>query len=839
MMEAEHNAAATSVVGRDAQRAAVLALLGEARLVTLVGPAGVGKTHLAAAVALEARSAFPFGCAFVELGSVRPDFLVGAVATALGVAETSWQSLEQALRDRVSNNPYLLVMDNCGHMLEAVSGLVSRLLAGCPGLVVLATTSQRLGLMDERALAVPPLARSEAESLFVQRARKADTDIEVDVERVAEVCSRLGGMPLAIELAAARAGSLGLAGLQSSLGEPQRSVPDVLQWSYCLLNENERRLFRRLGVFVGAFDLEAVTWIGTDVDSGMVADLASRLADNSLLVADGEALGGRWRMLKAVRTHALNELAAAGEEPDGRRRHLEWAVATAAGLETVLDTDRSWRSRFDVAVDDLRAALDGASGCDVLAHQLARSLGHLCYARQFLLEARQRYQQAAACAPDGSAAAADLQSAAAVAMAEHRGQPAFLLLEAAAQRARSAGDGAAQAIALASAVCIASRFPAAFDDEVPHQQLRQMVEEARHVAPPDQSLVAAYLAAAEAWNATGVKTIPDQALARAAVHAARAANDPVLVMAALDAVIGGEGAAGRFRAAQRLSSERIERFHRLPRHDPRAGPELIDTLHMAPLVALAAGDLPHALDAGRLTWDDPFNGRYLQASKQVIPLMLRGRFDEALSFAAIMWDGWQQMGRPSARWMAPAVHAAALINGLRARADDYREWLSHAYALAAPRGQGHISDGFAAFADPRLALHAGSIEDAVASAINLPTMPPWYETTHHFFDAYAWATAAEVAVVAGLPDAGDWLAAASPAGTECAWAAACLLRARGRLHHDQDAMRQSLAGWDRIGARFERACTLVLLPDRARQGWLELGSLGCQSAATAAAVSAR
>ncbi|HYT09400.1 MAG TPA: AAA family ATPase, partial [Mycobacteriales bacterium] len=196
----------TSFVGRAAESAAVHALLGEARLVTLVGPAGVGKTRLAAAVASGAGSAFPSGCAFAELAPVRPDFLAQAVAAVLGVTERPGQPLEQALHERLGEGRRLLVVDGAGHLLDAVGDLVGRLLAGCPRLVVLATSREPLGIPGERVLPVPALALvdpaipgsngSEAGTLFLDRARATGAGVDADPELVADLCSRLGGMPL-------------------------------------------------------------------------------------------------------------------------------------------------------------------------------------------------------------------------------------------------------------------------------------------------------------------------------------------------------------------------------------------------------------------------------------------------------------------------------------------------------------------------------------------------------------------------------------------------------------------------------------------------------------------
>jgi len=805
--------AAARLVGRAAERAAVLAALGDARLVSLTGPGGVGKTRLARGVAPEVAAGLPFGCAVVELVPVGQAYLTQAVATALEVTERPGQPLDQAVQERLSQGGSLLVVDGCdAQEPEAVAGLLGRLLDGCPELVVLTTGREPLGIAGERVIPVPPLdPAGDGAALFRERARGPARD--ADPRLVGEVCTRLGGVPLAIELVAAGGGDLERVG--------DGGVPAALDWGHAQLDDDERRLLRRLGVFVRGFDRAAAGQVGIVADPG---DLIDRLTARRLLVPDGD---DRWRLPGPVGAYARDRLAEAGEAAACRARYRQWAAETAAELADRLDTDQPWRSQFELVADDLRAALDGAPEPGDAPHRLARALARLCYGRQFLLEARHHFGQAAVRALDDATAAADLRAGADVSMAEHRGEPAFAMLQESARRADSVDDPAGQAVALAAAVCVGSRFPATFTDEVPHEVLCELLGAARRVAPAGDPTVAAYLAAADAWNATGRKTIPDAALARTALAAARAADDPVLIIAALDAVTSGAGGAGRFREAQELSAERLRQFDRLRRSDPRAGIEIIDTLHVTPLVAVAAGELTAAVAAAGRAWDDPFSGLYMRASKQVVPLMLCGRFDEALRFAATMWDGWQGAGRPAARWMAPAVHSAALIHAFRGQSEAYREWLRRADEMAAPRGQGHISDSFAAYADPRAALHAGDLERAVGAVVDLSCTPPWAQAAHQFYDAYAWAVAAEVAVVAALPDAADRLAVAAPAGAENPWAAACLARAHGRRSADRDALRESVAGWERIGARFERACTLLLLPDRAADGYAELVALGC------------
>ncbi|MEV6593948.1 ATP-binding protein [Streptomyces acidicola] len=848
-------------VGRAAERADVRAALGRERLVTLTGPPGVGKTRLAAVVASEAAQEFPGGGGFAELMPVRPEFLAQAVATALGVTERPGQPLEQALQERLGQGRCLLVVDGCEHSSAAVTGLVGRLLDGCPHLVVLATGHEPLRISGEHVLQLGALPVTEtsgsgavrgAVELFLDRARGTGGDRR----HAARVCAGWGGTPLAVELVAAGAGSpdAGLgerreAGEVGDTGEAERAIA----WSYGRLNADERRVLRQLGVFLRGFDAAAahalaagagsgdgsgtVVRAGSGTDTTETATLLDRLAARALLVR-GRPDVGLWRMPPAVRALARERLVIEGEVAVCRARHLAWAVATATELEEAAaegthagGSGRNWQARFDKVADDLRAALDGAGAHPAPEpHRLARALAHLCYARQFLVEARTHFRTAGALAPTPAAAAADLRAAADVAMTEHRGDLAYPLLREAAQHAAAAGDAAAQAVALSFAACIGSRFPATFTDLVPYEELRTLLEEARRLAPPGDRLVAAYLAAAEAWNATGQKTAPDAELAQVALDAARAAADPVLIAGAIDAVCGGYGVIGRFREAHRLSDERLRLFDRLPRHDPRIGLEIIDTLHVVPLAAVAAGDLPRALTAARRAWDDPLSGLYMRASKSVAPLALSGRFDEALHYAATMWDGWRRAGRPTARWMAPAVHAAALVHGLRGDVEGarlHREWHDRARRMAEPSDPRSIAASFAAFAEVRVALHTGAVDDALAAAVDI-TAAPWSQGTHQFYDAYSWAVAAEAAVCAGLPDAVERLAAAAPAGAENAWAAACLARAAGRLHGDRDALLESVAGWERIDAAFELACTLVLLPDRAAEGLAQLASSRCR-----------
>jgi len=839
----------TSFVGRDAEQAAVRSAVDASRVVSLVGSGGVGKTRLAVLMAGQLAPAFPAGTVYVDLVPVREGFISQAVAALLGLAEGPGRSLDAALHEHLARGRWLLVLDNCEHLLSVVAAFVEKLLADCGDLTVLATSRERLAIPGERVITVPPLSLpSEAEALFVDRALASDPGFAVAPSAVREVCARLDGMPLAIEIAAARSASLGMDGLLAGLDDHlrllaggrradgrHRSLRAVIDWSHDLLDGDERVMFRRLGAFVGGFDLDAAVAVSALPGRGVVADLLGRLTDKSLLTHRGAAGGSRWLMLETIRAYATGKLADSEDAAAVRAAHLRWAASCAAGLERRAAEGLPWRAAFDAVADDLRAAAgrDGGPGSSATSHGLARTLGHLAYARRFMVESREHYLAAAARAAGPAEAAADLRAAADVAMAEGHGDAAFALLTEAAALAGTAGDESAAVSALAWAIVIADRFAAQFAGEIPHERLRALLDEAAARCPPGDPSAAALVAAAAAWIAQPEKTVPDPDLSGAALAAARRTGDPVLITGALDAVVGVLDAGGRLRLAHQVNSERATLLGRLPRHQPRAGIEIIDTIHMVTEIAVTAGDLPDALATARLAQDDDIaRGQpHMTASKPVLPLVLQGRFDEAAAHAGLMWDSWRQAGRPPARWMGPAVYGMVLAHGLRGDDDARREWLGRVAELVGAPGavSGANLAAVAAFTSARIAVHDGRPDAAAEAIAGLEVKAgPWYSEPHWYsLRPYAWAVAAEVAVLGGAPDAAGRLAAAAPAGDENYWAAACLARAAGRLHGDGDALLRSVTAWERIGARFERACTLLLIPGRSAEGAAELRALGC------------
>jgi predicted ATPase len=819
--------ARTSFVGRRRERAEIIDLLAAERLVTLVGPGGVGKTRLAWAVAAEAGPGYPFGGAYVDLVPARDESVPQAVAAALGVGEGPQQPLEAALTGRLARGRTLLVLDNCEHVVEGVAAFVDTVLGLCPTATILATSRERLAVPGERTVQVGPLPLgSDAERLYHERAAAVDPGGDADPGMVTDLCARLDGLPLAIELAAARSHALGGLGLVAGLGDylrllaggrgstvRHRSMRSVISWSHDLLDASEQALFRRLGVFTGGFDLPAVAAV-TDTTTAEAADLLGRLVDKNLVALD--RVEGRWRMLATIRAYAIDQLHAHDEYEHIRQRHRRWAGEVADALRRRFDG--GWERDFDAIADDLRAALAGA-GTD--AHRLARLLGCLTFARRFFAEAQNHYLAAARLATDPADALTDVRNAAAAGLRLAGRAPGYRHLVAVADRPDS--DPVTRARALAHAVVLTHRFVAQPID-VSGEQTRALLAEAQKLADPADPETAALLATARAWAAApGTDLIgPDGELARAAVEAARAADDPVLLLGALDALGVAVAGAGRLREAHRIAQQRLSLLARIPRHEPYAMVEVMDAFLMASAHAVGAGDLGAALAGAARGEDDQRGAHPYLGTRQVLALVLAGRFDEALRRADTAWAAWQRNGLPPMRWAAPQVYAAALAHGLRGdgRHPIWRDRALQIGGVADPADLPFLA-AVAAFVDARLALHHGpgpTAGDLVRRAVaDLPE--PWYAP-------YARAAGAELAVAAGLPQAPDLLRAAATAGAENDFAAATLARAHARLTADPAAFLDAAERYERIGARFERAATLLLVPRHADEGHAELTALG-------------
>jgi predicted ATPase/DNA-binding CsgD family transcriptional regulator len=828
----------TTFVGRSRDVETVLDRIGRAGLVTLLGPGGVGKTRLAAAVAEAVAAPGPGIVAFVDLVPVRAGSVLPALAGAYGVQEHPPRSLADAVVDRLRSERSLLVLDTCEHLVDHVGPVVERILTDCPDTTVLATSRQRLGVSGEHLVLVGPLPLDgDAQRLLLDRAKAVSPDFAADPALLAEICARLDGLPLAIELAAARVASLGADGLLAVLDDQlrlltggrradarHRSLQDVLQWSHDLLDEPERAMFRQLCLFVGGFGLSAAEAVVLPRSRGELTDLLGRLVDKSLVMhRAGPGGRGRWRLLDTVRAFGQRQLTAAGEADDVCRRHLAWAAATAEALAP--DETGDWATAFDAVADDLRAALARTDPApDDTAHRLAVGLARLTFARGYFAEAREHYRAASARAGAPAQAVRDLRHAADAAVIVSDGTAALRLLLQAADRAGATGN--ARATALAHAVIVAVRYAAESDEPMSRSDRTRLLRQAGEATDGTDPTTAAVLAAARAWHELS-ESVTSATQARIAVRAARRAGDAALVALCLDALGTAAVQLGRPLRAHRIAELRMKVVAALSAHDPAGAAEMTDAHHVAVSAAVAAGDLPAARLAVRCAQaGDPVGTHpYLAMPRLIRVLALSGRFDEAVEAAHTLWDNWVRDGRPVMAWMSSALAAVALVHGLRGDGQ-YDLWRSRALEVAGhdnPRRSGDLA-AVIAFADARIAMHAGDTGRAAELVERCSDAFP-----ERWWEGYARAAGAELAVVAGLPDAAEMLARLAPVASEHRWAAAVLTRAQGRLTGEPAVIRHALALWDRLDSRFERACTLTLLPGHEAAGYSELAVLGCAS----------
>jgi predicted ATPase/class 3 adenylate cyclase/DNA-binding CsgD family transcriptional regulator len=400
----------TSFVGRDAQLTQLRELLADDRLVTLTGAGGVGKTRLAIQVAAAMAGEFSDGTWYVDLAPITdPDVVPIAVARALGLPDQPGRSTMDTLLQFVRDRQMLVVLDNCEHLLDATADLVVALLSGAAGLTFLATSREAIGVAGEVSWRVPSLSLAdEAIALFTDRASRARPDFTLTDDNgatVGEICARLDGVPLAIELAAARVRALSLAEILESLHDRfrlltggartavrrQQTLRASVDWSHALLTEPERVLFRRLAVFLGGFDLDAAQAVagGGDVQRYQVLDQLTLLVDKSLVVADDTGGRTRYRLLETVRQYALEKLGESGEADAVRARHCDHYTALAALLDAPAGSDYEQRvEQAEIEIDNLRAAFGWSrENSDIeLALVLASSLQPLWQARGRLRE---------------------------------------------------------------------------------------------------------------------------------------------------------------------------------------------------------------------------------------------------------------------------------------------------------------------------------------------------------------------------------------------------------------------------------------------------------------------
>ncbi|HEY6071876.1 MAG TPA: adenylate/guanylate cyclase domain-containing protein, partial [Anaerolineales bacterium] len=363
----------TSFIGREKEIAGIKELLSTKRLVTLTGSGGTGKTRLAQEVGAQVLEAFPNGVWLVELAPLTdPAQIIPSMAQVFGLQPLPFQTLEAMVTDYLREKKALLILDNCEHLIEACARLADGLLHQCAGLKILASSREALGIAGEAAYPTPSLAGSEAERLFVERARAVNPKFDpADTASIAQICTRLDGIPLAIELAAARTKLLSAEQIARRLDDRfhllvggsrtalprQQTLRALIDWSYDLLSDAEKRLLQFASVFAGGWRLEALEAASEDPDA---LEHLEQLINKSLVVTEDHEGEMRYFMLETIRQYAREKLFDAGEVPQARDRHFSYFVKVSEGLWETFRSDNimpvvKW---MRLEVENLRAAME-------------------------------------------------------------------------------------------------------------------------------------------------------------------------------------------------------------------------------------------------------------------------------------------------------------------------------------------------------------------------------------------------------------------------------------------------------------------------------------------------
>jgi predicted ATPase/DNA-binding CsgD family transcriptional regulator len=818
----------TPFIGRAQERVALRRAVAEHRLVTAVGPGGVGKTRLAIRVADDLVAEHPDGVWFVDLVRVtEPVTVITSVAEAVGVPENVGASPHDALVASLSRRKALLVIDNCEHLLDAVRDCVERILAGCPGVTILATSRSRLMLPYEHLYTVPGMAVSaeggDAVDLFTARALAATGEATPpDTVRVAALCQALDGMALAIELAASRYATLGLDGLEAGLDERMQflavgrsssgrhgSLRDMLAWSYDLLAPADQALLRSVALFASWFDVDEATAVAAPPGGhAAVADGLARLADHSLLVVD-RGQPTRYRALETIRQYLEEQLAATGELVALEWRHEAWCCAVVAELAG-LPPDDDWSARFDRIVDDARAALvrcaahhDHRARAATLAGQLAGQL----WLRGRLAESQRWYEQAAELSPSPVEQVEYLRTAAGAADSRFAGGELLRILRQAADLEMSIGARGGAARDLAWMSLFITRSPGIMAELHTADEAAALLAESIAVSDGSARAEAAIVVAAAFGDYVNLTV----ERAEHAVTLAERVADPVLQDSALDLLTALHLRLDDLPAAVETVRRRQAVVDSLAMVAAN-GFELSDHYLYASEVLLAAGDLPGAATYADRLASLPFNrtDEYLGLARRLKVGALAGTFDAVVRDGERFRSSWERAGRPVVPNLASCAYAVAAVHGIRSDDAARDTWEQVTADLIGE----HPTMSAAAWRptfDAMVDLHRGDFGAAVRHLrVEVDDPDTWWHAGLMLFRPWYAAVWAEAAVLARRDDWPERVRQAQRAARNNPIATAIVRRAAAFAVADREGVRALESTFAGLACPYQQERTAVL-----------------------------
>ena len=815
---------ASSFVGRLTELKEITTAVTASRVVSVVGPGGTGKTRLANRAASDLSAGATHEPVWVELAmAMSPSEVAPALAAALGVVEPGRRTHEQAAFDVLGQRDALVVLDNCEQVLDEVAVMVERLLAVCANVTVLLTSRIRLAVPSEQVVQMGGLDvgttddPGAAVDLFMARAAAAGAHLGVgERSRVVDICLALDGMPLAVELAAARVASIGIDGVEDGLGDHRsllvggtrvqarhRSVTDTVAWSYQLLTRLDQNVLSRVCTFHRPFSATDALAVAAyeGVSATDVAGSLGRLAQQSLIEPIAAEAGMCYRLLETVRQFGVAQLRSASDNA-AAQRHLHWCALAVAELEGGEDGS-AWIADVDAITEEVNGALAVTAEVQdpVASHALARQLAGLLFRRGRVTDAQNAFERAAGLADSASVEAADLALAAATATCRVAGPDALELGQRAAHKALACGDVDLAVRSIARSAELIGRFAGMFDDPPPLERAQQLLEDAKaysaHSAIAKFTLAATDAALDPQRNLDELEDFVDRALGSGELLQASGLLDTIAarhiedhhLVDALDAC------RRRLDIVGAVTS------------DPHSGLELKDALHTAIFTATGAGQLREAAQLAAQHARLPFlrDEPDLALEEGIAPDALAGNWAPAITAGHAFLAGWERSGRPVApgRCIAPA--ALAMVHGLRGDDDERGAWLQ---VLESIQGDEliHRSTGYEEVFDAIVDLHHGRSEDAARRLARF--------RSDHFFGALfrQWhaALAAEAAVLAGHSDADSMIVHAIAATEHNPIAAVIARRARTLQGGTSEEFEGIAADMDSRGCAYQAARTRSL-----------------------------